>query len=106
MTVYQNEQDIIIRTERGLTIAGTRITLYDVNSQSICLFFGNFQFPQTAFNRPGFSSLSLGLFGDKKRAILGLTCSNTWFLMAVSISARVFKLSVIVYLYGHNYSII
>jgi len=30
MTAHQKEQDIIIRTERGLTIAGTRITLYDV----------------------------------------------------------------------------
>jgi len=30
MTAHQKEQDIIIRTERGLSIAGTRITLYDV----------------------------------------------------------------------------
>ena len=30
MTQASNEQVIIIRTERGLTIAGTRITLYDV----------------------------------------------------------------------------
>jgi|GEM_PF-6888605 len=30
MTLDQNEQETIIRTERGLTIAGTRITLYDV----------------------------------------------------------------------------
>ncbi|NEP62676.1 MAG: DUF433 domain-containing protein, partial [Symploca sp. SIO2G7] len=30
MTLEQNEQETIIRTERGLTIAGTRITLYDV----------------------------------------------------------------------------
>ncbi|MGL5063087.1 MAG: DUF433 domain-containing protein [Microcoleus sp.] len=30
MTVASNKQPAIIRTERGLTIAGTRITLYDV----------------------------------------------------------------------------
>lgn len=30
MTLVSNEQAVIIRTERGLTIAGTRITLYDV----------------------------------------------------------------------------
>ena len=30
MTPASNEQSAIIRTERGLTIAGTRITLYDV----------------------------------------------------------------------------
>lgn len=30
MTSLSNEQAIIIRTERGLTIAGTRITIYDV----------------------------------------------------------------------------
>ncbi len=30
MTLTSNEQAVIIRTERGLTIAGTRITLYDV----------------------------------------------------------------------------
>lgn len=30
MTSVSNEQSVIIRTERGLTIAGTRITLYDV----------------------------------------------------------------------------
>ena len=30
MTLASNEQASIIRTERGLTIAGTRITLYDV----------------------------------------------------------------------------
>lgn len=30
MTPTYNEQSAIIRTERGLTIAGTRITLYDV----------------------------------------------------------------------------
>jgi uncharacterized protein (DUF433 family) len=30
MTLASNEQKAIIRTERGLTIAGTRITLYDV----------------------------------------------------------------------------
>jgi len=30
MTASLNEQSTIIRTERGLTIAGTRITLYDV----------------------------------------------------------------------------
>ncbi|EPF20282.1 MAG: DUF433 domain-containing protein [Microcystis aeruginosa Ma_MB_F_20061100_S19] len=30
MTLASNEQTAIIRTERGLTIAGTRITLYDV----------------------------------------------------------------------------
>lgn len=30
MTFASNEQTAIIRTERGLTIAGTRITLYDV----------------------------------------------------------------------------
>jgi uncharacterized protein (DUF433 family) len=30
MTIASNQQPIIIRTERGLTIAGTRITLYDV----------------------------------------------------------------------------
>ena len=30
MTLVPNEQAAIIRTERGLTIAGTRITLYDV----------------------------------------------------------------------------
>ncbi|NJK73133.1 MAG: DUF433 domain-containing protein [Richelia sp. CSU_2_1] len=30
MTVASNKQSAIIRTERGLTIAGTRITLYDV----------------------------------------------------------------------------
>lgn len=30
MTSAPNGQSIIIRTERGLTIAGTRITLYDV----------------------------------------------------------------------------
>ncbi|MFM6587482.1 MAG: DUF433 domain-containing protein, partial [Microcystis panniformis] len=28
MTLASNEQTAIIRTERGLTIAGTRITLY------------------------------------------------------------------------------
>ncbi|MEZ2228087.1 DUF433 domain-containing protein [Microcoleus sp.] len=30
MTLVSNEPSVIIRTERGLTIAGTRITLYDV----------------------------------------------------------------------------
>lgn len=30
MTLASNEQAAIIRTERGLTIAGTRITVYDV----------------------------------------------------------------------------
>ncbi|MEQ9359549.1 DUF433 domain-containing protein [Coleofasciculus chthonoplastes] len=30
MTLAKNPQPIIIRTERGLTISGTRITLYDV----------------------------------------------------------------------------
>jgi uncharacterized protein (DUF433 family) len=30
MTLRTNKQSSIIRTERGLTIAGTRITLYDV----------------------------------------------------------------------------
>jgi uncharacterized protein (DUF433 family) len=30
MTLTSNEETAIIRTERGLTIAGTRITLYDV----------------------------------------------------------------------------
>lgn len=30
MTLASNEQATIIRTERGLTISGTRITLYDV----------------------------------------------------------------------------
>jgi hypothetical protein len=30
MTAALNGQGVIIRTERGLTIAGTRITLYDV----------------------------------------------------------------------------
>ncbi len=30
MTQASNEQVAIIRTERGLTITGTRITLYDV----------------------------------------------------------------------------
>ncbi len=30
MAIVSNEQTAIIRTERGLTIAGTRITLYDV----------------------------------------------------------------------------
>jgi uncharacterized protein (DUF433 family) len=30
MTLASNGQTMIIRTERGLTIAGTRITLYDV----------------------------------------------------------------------------
>jgi uncharacterized protein (DUF433 family) len=30
MTVTSNQKPAIIRTERGLTIAGTRITLYDV----------------------------------------------------------------------------
>jgi uncharacterized protein (DUF433 family) len=30
MTLASNEQVIIIRTERGLTISGTRISLYDV----------------------------------------------------------------------------
>lgn len=30
MTLASNGQAIIIRTERGLTISGTRITLYDV----------------------------------------------------------------------------
>ncbi|MFP4101260.1 DUF433 domain-containing protein [Coleofasciculus sp.] len=30
MTQSSNKQSAIIRTERGLTIAGTRITLYDV----------------------------------------------------------------------------
>jgi uncharacterized protein (DUF433 family) len=30
MTLASNDQQAIIRTERGLTIAGTRITLYDV----------------------------------------------------------------------------
>ena len=30
MTPGSNRQSAIIRTERGLTIAGTRITLYDV----------------------------------------------------------------------------
>lgn len=30
MIPASNQQDAIIRTERGLTIAGTRITLYDV----------------------------------------------------------------------------
>lgn len=30
MTTLSNEQKAIIRTERGLTIAGTRITIYDI----------------------------------------------------------------------------
>ena len=30
MTLTSNKQTAIIRTERGLTIAGTRITIYDV----------------------------------------------------------------------------
>jgi hypothetical protein len=30
MTLVSNEPSGIIRTERGLTLAGTRITLYDV----------------------------------------------------------------------------
>lgn len=30
MAMVSNEQPIIIRTERGLTISGTRITIYDV----------------------------------------------------------------------------
>lgn len=30
MTMTTNTQAAIIRTERGLTIAGTRITIYDV----------------------------------------------------------------------------
>jgi uncharacterized protein (DUF433 family) len=30
MTINHKEQEIIIRTERGLTIAGTRITIYDL----------------------------------------------------------------------------
>jgi len=30
MTQVANKQSLIIRTERGLTIAGTRITIYDV----------------------------------------------------------------------------
>lgn len=30
MSPISNDQSVIIRTERGLTIAGTRITLYDV----------------------------------------------------------------------------
>ena len=30
MSSASNEQSSIIRTERGLTITGTRITLYDV----------------------------------------------------------------------------
>lgn len=30
MTLASNEQAAIVRTERGLTIAGTRITIYDV----------------------------------------------------------------------------
>lgn len=30
MTMTTNAQAAIIRTERGLTIAGTRITIYDV----------------------------------------------------------------------------
>lgn len=30
MTTISNEQTAIIRTERGLTIAGTRITIYDI----------------------------------------------------------------------------
>ena len=30
MTKQSNEEAIIIRTERGLTISGTRITLYDI----------------------------------------------------------------------------
>jgi uncharacterized protein (DUF433 family) len=30
MTLASNKQTMIIRTERGLTISGTRITLYDV----------------------------------------------------------------------------
>lgn len=30
MTLVSNEQAAIVRTERGLTIAGTRITIYDV----------------------------------------------------------------------------
>ena len=30
MTTIPNEQTAIIRTERGLTLAGTRITIYDI----------------------------------------------------------------------------
>lgn len=30
MTNKSNEQGVIIRTERGLTVAGTRITVYDI----------------------------------------------------------------------------
>ncbi|MCL1472748.1 DUF433 domain-containing protein [Argonema antarcticum] len=41
MTTVSNEQAAIIRTERGLTIAGTRITLYDVMDYLIAQYSPN-----------------------------------------------------------------
>jgi uncharacterized protein (DUF433 family) len=38
MTQTSNEQTAIIRTDRGLTIAGTRITLYDVMDYAIAQY--------------------------------------------------------------------
>lgn len=42
MTPASNEQSAIIRTERGLTITGTRITLYDVMDYLIAQYPSKF----------------------------------------------------------------
>ncbi|MEG4282825.1 DUF433 domain-containing protein [Microcoleus sp. A006_D1] len=42
MTSVSNEPSAIIRTERGLTIAGTRITLYDVMDYVIAQYPAKF----------------------------------------------------------------
>ena len=42
MTLEPNGQALIVRTERGLTIAGTRITLYDVMDYLIAQYPSRF----------------------------------------------------------------
>lgn len=42
MTMASNEETAIVRTERGLTIAGTRITVYDVMDYVIAQYPSKF----------------------------------------------------------------
>lgn len=58
MTLASNEQTAITRTERGLTIAGTRITLYDV------MDYVTSQYP------PKFISVMLSLTDEQVNAAL------------------------------------
>jgi uncharacterized protein (DUF433 family) len=58
MMPLSNEQPVIIRTERGLTITGTRITLYDVMDYV------------TEHYPPKFIGAMLGLTNDQVNAAL------------------------------------